>query len=141
MDQIIKKRQDFLIKMVQRAPIIQTFGMKLSYDELGQAVWEMPHNSKFDHAAGGIHGGVFATMLDNAGWFTVAPHFENWISTIEYQTRLLEHVEQEGLKAVGAIVRLGRRIAVAEMKLWSKSGKLVALGSGSFTITNVPLPT
>jgi uncharacterized protein (TIGR00369 family) len=139
-NKLIRKRQEYLVSMSLKAPLVQTFGMKLSYNNAGQAVWEMPYNPKLDHAAGGIHGGVFATLLDNAGWFTVAPNFENWISTIEYQTRLLEPVEHEHLKAIGEIVRLGKRITIAQMKLWSGSGKLVAIGSGSFTTTNVALP-
>jgi uncharacterized protein (TIGR00369 family) len=137
-DQILNSRRNHIIKLASNAPIVRTYGMSLSYDAEGRAVWEMPYNSNFDHAAGGIHGGVFATLLDNAGWFTVAPYFENWISTIEYETRLLEHVEKEDLKAVGEIVKLGKRISFAEMKIWSGSGKLVATGSGSFTTTQVP---
>jgi uncharacterized protein (TIGR00369 family) len=139
-DDIVEKRREFLIKMSRKAPIIQTYGMILSYDTDGQAVWDLPYDPKFDHAGGGIHGAVFATLLDNAGWFTIAPYFENWISTIEYKSNLLEPVERESLKAVGEIVRIGNRISLAEMKVWSGSGKLVATGSGTFTTTQIPLP-
>jgi uncharacterized protein (TIGR00369 family) len=139
-DDIVNKRRELLIRMSLKAPIVHTYGMKLSYNAEGQAVWDMPYNPKFDHAAGGIHGAVLATLLDNAGWFTIAPFFDTWISTIEYSSNLLEPVEKESLKAVGEVVRLGKRISFAQMRVWSASGKLVASGSGSFTTTQVPLP-
>jgi len=127
-----------LIALFNSAPIIQSFGMKLSYDEAGRALVRLPFNPNFDHAFHQIHGGVMATMLDTAGWFTAAPHFDNWIATVEFQTRLLEPVEKVDLVAAGRIVRLGKRIAVCEMEVRTAAEKLIALGAGTFTATSVP---
>ena len=66
-------------------------------------------------------------MLDNAGWFTAAVHYDSWIATVEFETRLLEHVQAEELIATGEIVRLGKRITVTT-------------GSGTYTpIEKVPI--
>lgn len=108
---LIKERQRKLIEAVRGAPIAQEMGMALSYTENGEAVWDMPYNPKFDHALHGIHGGVFATLLDNAGWFTAAPHYDTWIATIELQIHLLEHVQNKHLQAIGHLVRTGKSIA------------------------------
>jgi len=136
----IKENQKKLIEMVKTAPVIQTFGMSLSYNDDNQAIWDMPYDPKFDHAAGGIHGGIYATLLDNAGWFTVCPQYGFWVATVEYQTRLLEHVEGEALQSIGKIVRLGKRLATAQMELRTKAGRLVAIGSATFSVTSLPLP-
>jgi uncharacterized protein (TIGR00369 family) len=140
MKETIKTHQKKLISVAKAAPIIQTFGMTLSYNDNNEAVFDMPYNAQFDHAAGGIHGGVYATLLDNAGWFTVCPYYGYWVATVEYQTRLLEHVEGEALQAIGKIVRLGKRLATAQMELRTQAGKLVAMGSGTFAVTSVVLP-
>ena len=54
-----------------RAPIVRTFGMRLSFADQ-QAVVEMEYNPALDHAGSGVHGGVLMTMLDNAAGFTAA---------------------------------------------------------------------
>ena len=134
----LSRAQKKLVELFDSAPIIQTFGMNLSYDELGRAVVRLPFNPNFDHAFHQIHGGVMATLLDTCGWFTAAPHFDHWIATVEFQTRLLEPVEKCALVATGNIVRLGKRIAVCEMKVVSQDERTIALGSGTFTVTSVP---
>lgn len=125
--------------MFDQAPIARAFGMTLSYDGEHRAVFTQPYNASFDHSIGGIHGGVFATMLDNAGWFTVAVHYETWIATVEFQVRLLEPVQKEELVATGRLVHSGKRIATAEMEVCA-GGRRVAIGSGTFTVTSQPLP-
>lgn len=134
----LKSAQAKLITLFNGAPIIRTYGMSLEYNEADQAVVRLPYNPNFDHGFLQIHGGVMATMLDTSGWFTTAPHFDHWIATVEFQTRLLEPVEKVDLVAAGRIVRLGKRIAVCEMEVKTEAGKIIAIGSGTFTVTSVP---
>ena len=134
----IKERQQRLIEVTKTAPIIVTFGMRLSYNDKDEAVWDMPHNPGFDHALDGIHGGVFATLLDNAGWFTAAPHYDHWLATVEFQIRLLEPAQNTDLRSIGHIVKLGKRFAIARMEVVTPvDGKTVAVGSGTFAPTSV----
>lgn len=135
----LKQRRDYLCTLFTGAPIAKVYGMKIHYTEAGHAIFTLPYNATFNHAMGGIHGGVFATMLDNAGWFTAAPYFDTWIATVEFTTRLLEPVTGEDLVAEGEIVRRGKKLTVAEMKITSASNRLVAIGSGTFAVTAAPL--
>jgi uncharacterized protein (TIGR00369 family) len=98
----------------------------------------MPYNPNFDHALHQVHGGLIALMIDNAGWFTVAPHFDHWVATVEFSTRLHEPVEKQTLISTGNIIRLGKRISSCEMEVKTSEGSLVATGSGSFLVTTVP---
>ncbi|HTL11972.1 MAG TPA: PaaI family thioesterase [Bdellovibrionota bacterium] len=131
-------RRDEFVEIFHGAPIARIYGMRLHYADDGSAIFDLKYNPNFDHAAGGIHGGVMATMLDNAGWFTVAPHFENWISTVEFRTQLLDHVEKEDLRAQGRIVRLGKTLTVAAMDVHTKSGRHIATGLGTFAVSKIP---
>jgi uncharacterized protein (TIGR00369 family) len=126
--------------MFHAAPIARSFGMRLEYDPERRAVFTLPYNPGFDHGLGGIHGGVFATMLDNAGWFTVAAEHETWVATVELQVRLLRACEKEELVAPGRIVHAGKRLATATMEVYTGGKVLAAIGSGTFTVTSVPLP-
>ena len=132
----IQRRQQALIALFSGSPIQKSYGMSFRYDEHGSAIFELPYHPGFDHALGGVHGGVMATLLDNAGWFTVAAHHEFWIATVEFQTRLLEPVVKEDLQSRGWIIRPGKSITVAGMEVKTAAGRLVAVGSGSFTVTS-----
>lgn len=128
-----------MIRLFDRAPVKRTTGMDLAYDEAGQAVFDRPYAPTFDHALGAIHGGLFATLLDNAGWFAVAPHYATWIVTVELQTRLLEPVVGEALRAVGRPIRIGKSVAIAEAEVRTASGLLAAVGRGTFVPTATPI--
>lgn len=131
-------KQKFLVDLFSRAPIKKTFGMDISYDESDSAVFTMPYNPDFNHALMQVHGGVFATLLDNAGWFTVALHYDTWISTAEMQVRLLEPVAEKSLIARASLLKKGKKLAMAEMEVLTEDGILVAAGSATFAVTTIP---
>lgn len=133
------KKQELLIKLFHGAPIAKTFGMQLSYSPEGNAIFNLPYNSGLDHAMGGIHGGIYATMLDNAGWFTSAAHHDEecWVATAEMSLHLLAPARQTHLKSVGKIIKSGKRQDIAEMHLFDEKNNLLAHATGTFIlITN-----
>jgi len=69
------ERQVELVRKFSDSPIGRHFGMSLSYDEQGRAHVRLPYNPDLDHALGGIHGGIMATLLDTAagGWMWLSP--------------------------------------------------------------------
>lgn len=136
---LLAERRKTFVELFRSAPIIKTFGMSLQYDDQQQAVVELPYNPAFDHALGGTHGGVIAMMLDTAGWFTVAPYYGSWIATVEFHVRLLEPATGQALRATGKLIRIGKRLAVAEMEVRSADKRLIARGSGTFSLTSVPI--
>ena len=130
------KRGAELIELFGRAPIKKAFGMAFAYNDQHQAIFKMPHNPDFEHAMGDTHGGIIATLLDNAGWFTAAVQYETWIATIEMQMRLLKPAGRRDLMAIGELVRAGKSFAVAQMKVQTVRGRLLASGSGTFAVTS-----
>jgi uncharacterized protein (TIGR00369 family) len=124
------------------APISATVGMTLSYNDDGQAIVDLPYNPGLDHALGGIHGGVYATMLDTAGWFTCAAahDVDCWLATAEMSIHFLLPAEQTSLRAVGRLIKSGKRQDVAEMYLYDGQGQLVGHATGTFVVLpSVPL--
>jgi uncharacterized protein (TIGR00369 family) len=134
-----KRRCGKLVRLFSKAPIKKTTGMSLSFNDRNEAVFDLPHNPGFEHGLGDTHGGIIATLLDNAGWFAVAVEYEAWIATVEMQVRLLEPARREHLQAVGRVLRAGQSLAVAEMEVRTLSGRLVATGSGTFAVTSLVL--
>ena len=120
----------------EKAPIARHFGMKLSFTGEGNAVVDLPYNPNLDHALGGVHGGVYATMLDNAGWFTAAAaHDEScWVATSEMSIHFLLPVERTSLRAVGRLVKPGKRQDVVEMHLYDGQDRLIGHAVGTFVV-------
>lgn len=134
-------RQRSLAASFAQAPMKKTFGMELSFDEAHRAVFHLPHNPNLEHALHDTHGGVIATLLDNAGWFTAAVEYDCWIATVELTVRLLEPARTEDLRAVGTLLKAGKNIAIARMEVRSASDRLVATGAGTFAVTTTAFAT
>lgn len=124
------------VRLFHGAPIARHFGMRLSYTPDGRAVFDLPYNPRLDHALGGVHGGVYATMLDNAGWFTAAPSHGafRWVATAELTVHLLEPARHTSLRSVGRLLKRGKRQDVAEAHLYDGKGRLIAHGVGTFIV-------
>jgi uncharacterized protein (TIGR00369 family) len=130
----LKDAQEYLLGVARNVPIMKTMGITLEYNEDGEAVFRMPRNPNFDHGMKDTHGGVFATLLDSAGWFTVAAKCGKFVLTSDLHVRMLQGAKNQDLVATGKLIRSGSKIAVAEMKLCSADGDLIAVGTGSFAI-------
>jgi uncharacterized protein (TIGR00369 family) len=127
-------RQQELLAAFGAAPITRFFGMALSYDEQGHAHVNLPYNPNLDYP-GGIHGGVIATLLDTAGWFAAAAQSETaWFATSEFNIHLLYPAQECDLHAEGWVVKSGKRLSIAEMRVSASNEELVAIGTGTFVI-------
>lgn len=120
-----------------RAPLPRHLGMSLRFDDDLCAIVDLPQADFLHHGLGQVHGGIFATLIDTAAWFTAAVHYDTWISTVDFSVRLLESVEAEDLTAIGSVIRIGRSIATADAEIRTAAGRLVAVGGGTFATTRV----
>ena len=126
----------------ERAPISHTFGMTLSFDDEARAIVDLPYNPGLDHPLDGVHGGVYATLLDTAGWYTAAAAYDEpcWLATSEMSIHFLAPVQHSRLRAVGRLIKRGKRQAIAEMHLYDAEGSLVGHATGTFMVLpSVPL--
>jgi uncharacterized protein (TIGR00369 family) len=130
----------------ENAPIARYFGMKLSFTDEVNAVIDLPYNPNLDHAFGGIHGGVYATLLDNAdvsgATFTAAAAHDVscWIATSELSIHFLEPAQRTSLRAVGRLLKHGKRQDIVEMYLYDGQGRWIGHGVGTFVVLpDVPL--
>jgi len=137
-----KRIEGLLHLFNERAPIARTFGMRLSYTDEGNAVVALPYNPNLDHALSGVHGGIYATMLDTAAWFTAAAAHDLpcWVATSELTIHFLRPAERTSLRAVGRMVKSGKRQDIAEAHLYDGRERLVGQAVGTFVVLpNVPV--
>jgi uncharacterized protein (TIGR00369 family) len=119
-----------------RVSIARFFGMKLAFTDAGNAVIDLPYNPNLNHGRGGIHGGVYMTMLDSAGALTAAVHHDLscFLATSEMSVHFLLPAERTSLRAVGKIIKHGRRQDIVEMELHDEQGRLVGHATGTFIV-------
>lgn len=132
MKEIIKSMENMFNK---RAPIARLFGMTLTFDNENNAVITLPYNPDLDHALGATHGGVYATMLDTVGWFTVAVRMSDPklpMVTTEMSMHFLRPVQKQQLKAHAKMLKQGSSQNIAEMFLYDENEKLVGHATATF---------
>jgi uncharacterized protein (TIGR00369 family) len=129
-----------LVALFHSSTISRSMGIRMRYDELERALFDLPYDGRYDHFLDDVHGGAIAALIDNAGWFAAAAQYPTWIVSVEFQVRYHEPAGREPLRATGSIVRAGKRITSTAMEVRNQSGVLVATGSGSFVVTTSALP-
>ena len=121
-----------LISLFNNAPVNKTLGVKLEYNAEGEAVCRWSRSPSFDHGGHDTHGGIIATLLDTAGWFTAAAKCGQAVVTSDIHVRLLQPAKQQDLVATARVIRMGAKSAVMEMTVSSPAGELVAMATASF---------
>jgi uncharacterized protein (TIGR00369 family) len=83
---------------------------------------------------GTLHGGVYASLLDNVMGLAVAALAGLRTATIGLDVHFLGAVREGRITCSAEVVHRTRRIATVEAKVRDGEGNLVALGTGTFRI-------
>lgn len=83
---------------------------------------------------GTLHGGVYASLIDNAMGLATAALAQVRIATTQMNVHFLAAVKAGRITCTGEIVHRTRRTATAEAKVRDADGNLVAMGTGAFRI-------
>ncbi len=128
---------DYLYKTFALCPFHQHMSLELEVVEKGTVrVW-VRYKPELNQAMGIFHGGVFAATLDAATYYAALSHYGRsgrLPLTQEYKINLLGSAREEDIVATATLLKAGRSVAVAEAKLHSAAGKLLAAGMASFII-------
>lgn len=82
---------------------------------------------------GTVHGGVYATLLDNAMGLAVRT-LGYTVATMSMNVHFLGGAKAGHLFAKGEVVHMTRKTATTKAVLLQEDGELVALGTGSFRL-------
>ena len=123
-------------------PISKIMNFWLSEAQSGMAVFR--GIATYDHynPAGVVHGGWAATIMDSALGCAVQSALPKGIAytTVELKVNLLRPIfaSTGEVKCEGKIVHVGRTIATSEARLTQADGKLLAHGSTTCAVMNLP---
>ncbi len=100
----------------------------------GRATAHLDLDARHLNSRGVVHGGVVASLLDNAlGSAVLSSIPQEWrCATISLSVQFLEAAREGRLVATSRILRKGKRVAFAEGEVRDEAGRLVAAAQGSF---------
>jgi uncharacterized protein (TIGR00369 family) len=99
---------------LERQGLMQHWGARLLRVEPGLCELALPYSERITQQQGSFHGGAMGALADIAGGYaglTMAPEGME-VATVEYKINFLAALVGGELRAVGRVVRAGKRIIV-----------------------------
>ena len=99
---------------LERQGLMQHWGARLLRVEPGLCELALPYSERITQQQGSFHGGAMGALADIAGGYaglTMAPEGME-VATVEYKINFLAALTGGELRAVGRVVRAGKRIIV-----------------------------
>jgi uncharacterized protein (TIGR00369 family) len=133
---------DRVHKSFVRQGMMQHLGARLVRVEPGLVEVALPYSDRVTQQQGGFHGGAMGALADIAAGYAaltvVEPDQE--VTTVEYKINFLAGFRDGELRAVGRVVRRGRRIIVttAEVSHHAPDGRVSDCALMQQTIAPVP---
>ena len=125
-----------------RQGMMQHLGARLVRVEPGLCEIALPYSDRVTQQQGGFHGGAMGALADIAGGYAALtatpPDME--VTTVEYKINFLAGFTDGELRAVGKVVKAGKRIIVttAEVTHIAPGGKESACAVMQQTLVPVP---
>jgi uncharacterized protein (TIGR00369 family) len=125
-----------LITIINASPFPAHMSMRLASIEFDKAVIELTAATHHLQAYGILHGGVLATLIDTATFWSVFLRIpeDDGLVNVDLKLNYLKPVENGLLTAEGRAVRSGNTISYAEARVENASGDLVAHGTSTLMI-------
>jgi len=136
----------FLKKMLNKEHPAPPFGQTTQIwpreFEAGRVIFEAEPSGRFYNPMGTVHGGWIATLLDSA--MACAVHSmlkqDQAYTTVEMKVNFVRPVFEStgGLRCEAAIIHFGGRVATSEGRVLDRSGNLIAHGTETCLVMNLP---
>jgi uncharacterized protein (TIGR00369 family) len=116
------------------SPYQRFLGLELVRYEDGLCEIHMPFREELLREEGSdwLHGGVISALIDIAGDYAVETKTGGDVPTIDLRVDYLRPAKRGSLIAIGRVIKVGRRVNVADVEVKDETGRLVATGRGVY---------
>jgi len=101
--------------------VMQLLGAKLTEVRPGYAEVTLPWREEFTQQSGVVHGGILATIADNAGGYaawTLEPNDGN-VLAVEFKINLLAAAKGDKMVARGHVVKRGKSLTISRIDIFA----------------------
>ncbi|WP_171016835.1 PaaI family thioesterase [Pseudalkalibacillus caeni] len=128
--QLNKIRQDF-----ETSPFFQLLGFRLIKLTEEEVTLELPVEEKLLNTHGSLHGGVYATIIDNIISLKLRSEIGLPVVTVDLNIQYIAEVKSGKVVAKARTYGNGRKIKMGEGEVFDGEGNLLAKGTGTFKAT------
>lgn len=136
MKRINQKWVEVIKTIINPCPYFELQTMSLLEIEYGYSKMEI--DLKRDHLQpfGIVHGGVFASIIDAAGFWAVFSEADANVgmTTVDLKINYLAPAVDGKLIATGNCIRMGKTLGLGESRVENESGKLLAHGTTTLMV-------
>ena len=126
-----------IIAIVNTCPYFELLSMKLMDVGVGYSSLEIDLAKKHLQPYGMVHGGVFASIIDAAAFWSIYFGIEDpgaGLTTVDLKLNYLEPAVSGKLFARGRQIKVGRTLGYAEAQVVDQSEKVLAHGTSTVII-------
>jgi uncharacterized protein (TIGR00369 family) len=138
-------------QLANRCPFFELLSMKIIDVGPGFSVLEIELAQKHLQPFGFVHGGVYASIVDAAAFWSVFYKIEDQdtgATTVDLKLNYLAPAASGKLIAKGRQIKLGKTLGYAEAEVVAESGKILAHGTSTLILlpgkgltSDPPLPS
>ena len=126
-----------LNRLINDSPYFKLLSMRIVDVGLGFSLLEIDLDRKHLQPFGFVHGGVFASIIDAAAFWSLFHEIEDpnaGATTVDLKVNYLAPAASGKLIAKGRRIKLGRTLGYAEASVTDESGKLLAHGTSTLMV-------
>jgi uncharacterized protein (TIGR00369 family) len=120
-----------VLDLINQGPYFRLLSMKVSGMGKGFAKVEMDIENKHLNPFGGVHGGVYSSLIDTATYWAVYCDIEENAGLISLDVKVdnLALVKEGHLVVEGKRIKAGKSICIADAAVIDSEGKYLAYGT------------
>ena len=137
MKKINPEHVEKLIEAINSAPYFQLLSMGMRELGLGYSISEVDIAEKHLNPFGGVHGGVFSSIIDSAASWALFYGIEDenaGLTSVDLNLNYLSPAIKGKLIAEGHQIKLGKTLGYADCRVTDASGILLAHGTSTVMI-------
>ena len=126
-----------VLDLCKLGPFLRLLSMEVRELGEGYSKVEVSIETKHLNPFGGVHGGVYASLIDSATFLAVYCDVEEnaGLITLDLKVDNLASVREGRLIVEGKRIKAGRRICLAEAAIFDGRGKQLAYGTSKQMVT------
>ena len=136
MKQINPEHLDALLALINASPFFKLLDMKVCELRKGYSKITVALDLKHLNPFGGVHGGVYASVIDTAAYWAAYCEMEEnaGYTSVDLSVNNLSMMKEGVMIAEGQTIRIGRSICLCQAAVTDTAGKLIAHGTSKLMV-------
>jgi uncharacterized protein (TIGR00369 family) len=126
-----------VIEAINQGPYFKHLSMPMKELGIGYSIVELQVGNEHLNPFGGIHGGVYASIIDTAAFWAAYCELDEGVGLISIDLKIdyMAPVSSGVITAKGRSIKIGKTMCLAEATATDKAGKYLAHGTSKMIVT------